>query len=40
MGHKKHATCPATLLQSELNSDVARINTDIKLVVYRFERGW
>ena len=30
---KKHATCLATLLQNELNSDVARFTTHIKPVL-------
>ena len=32
-GYKKHATCFATLLQNELNSDVARFTTHIKSVL-------
>ena len=32
-GNKKHATCLATLLQNELNSDVARFTTHIKPVL-------
>ena len=30
---KKHATCLATLLKNELNSDVARFTTHIKPVL-------
>ena len=30
MGNKKHATCFATSLQNELNSDVARFTTHLK----------
>ena len=30
MGNKKRATCLATLLQNELNSDVAHFTTQIK----------
>ena len=30
MGNKRRATCRATLLQNELNSDVARFTTHIK----------
>jgi len=33
MGNKKHATCLATLLQNELNSDLARFTTLIKPVL-------
>ena len=32
-GSKKHATCLATLLQNEFNSDVARLTTHIKPVL-------
>ena len=32
MGNKRRATCRATLLQNELNSDVARFTTHIKPV--------
>ena len=32
-GQKKHATCLATLLKNELNSDVARFTTHIKPVL-------
>ena len=45
-GNKKHATCFATSLQNELNSDVARFTTYLKpglhqiRVVDRFEHGW
>ena len=46
-GNKKRATCFATLLQNELNSDVARFTTHIKpvlqqirLLLKRFEHGW
>ena len=36
MGNKKHATCLATLLQNELNSDVARFtNHDSNLSCYK-----
>ena len=39
---KKHVTCLATLLQNELNSDVACFTIPIKpfVVVNGFERGW
>jgi len=30
MGNKKHATWIATLLQNELNSDVARLTTNVR----------
>ena len=33
MGNKKRATCFATLLQNELNSNVARFTTHIKPVL-------
>ena len=46
-GNKKRATCFATLLQNELNSDVGRFTTHIKpvlqptnRVVNRFKHGW
>ena len=32
-GHKKHTTCFATLLQNELNSDVARYKAHVKPVL-------
>ena len=32
-GNKKHATCLATLLQNELNSDVVHFTTPIKPVL-------
>jgi len=32
MGNKRRATCRATLLQNELNSDVARFTTHTKPV--------
>ena len=32
-GNKQRATCPVTLLQNELNSDVARFTTPIKPVL-------
>ena len=32
-GNKKRATCLATLLQNELNNDVARFTTHIKPVL-------
>ena len=34
-GNKKHATCLATLLQNELNNDVARFTTHIKPVLQK-----
>ena len=34
MGNKRRATCRATLLQNELNSDVARFTTHIKPVTH------
>ena len=46
MGNKKRATCFATLLQNELNSDFAPFTTHEKkpvlpyLLQDRFERGW
>ena len=33
MGNKKHAICHATLLQNELNNDVAHFTTHIKPVL-------
>ena len=33
LDHKKHVSCLATLLQNELNSDVARFTTQIKPVL-------
>ena len=33
MGHKKRATCFATLLKKELNSDVVRFTIQIKPVL-------
>ena len=45
-GNTKRATCPATLLQNELNSDVARFTTHTQTglaanqVVNGFETGW
>ena len=45
MGNKKHATCLATLLQNELNSDVARFTNHVQTclatnqVVKKFKRG-
>ena len=40
-GNKKRATCLATLLQNELNNDVARFTTHIKPVLQqiRFSIG-
>ena len=46
MGNKKRATCLATLLQNELNSDIARFNHPHQTclatnqVINRFEHGW
>ena len=45
-GNKRRATFLATLLQNELNRDVARFTTQVQTclatnqVVNRFERGW
>ena len=36
-GNKKRATCFATLLQNELNSDVARFTTHIKPVLQKIK---
>ena len=39
MCNKKRATCLATLLQNELNSDVAPFTTNIKPVLQQIEKS-